>query len=235
MMTWERGYLNPQLEYGPYATAYMNSIQSELGIPSSGIYASSKHYAMIEYMYGLSIDTANSSALTALGSGELSYIGQYIGFKWPSVYAADFANNIQFIPASSFPGPNPYIGFSSAASGITYGTFTSSNPIQVGVFASVSVYRVILKFIAAVKWNGFNIIQIDELLSSILDTLGYVVIGGYTITIGSPFSQTDIASKTDVYINFNFNTANIGVGYLYMLQLVFNKICTMPQVQLSIS
>ena len=115
----QQAYLNPQLAQGPVAGAYLSAMQAELGIPLSGGY-SSKHYQSMEYLYNLSINTANSNGLVPLVSGELAGIGYLIGYPWPSVLASQFGGTFQFIPASSFPGVNPYIGFSSAISGATY-------------------------------------------------------------------------------------------------------------------
>lgn len=223
MITINNSFLNPQLAQGPVATAYLQSIQTELGIPFSGG-VSMKHYGIIEYFYNLSIDTANSFGI--LGSGELAGIGLLIGYPWPSVFSGDFLGTFQFIPASSFPGNNPSIGFSSALSGITNGTFQSANPAQNGVFVNVPVYRQILKFVAYIKWNKFTIPALDVLISGIVKYLGYTVNNSYTIKYGV---------GNDIFINFNISTANIGTGWLGVLQNIFNRVCTAPQVNLSIS
>lgn len=223
MISFQTGFINPQLENGPVATTYIKTIQAELGFAPSGI-SPSKHYNILEYFYSLSIDTANSFGIS--GSGELASIGYLIGYPWPSVFAADFAGNFQFIPATSFPGSNTLIGFSSAASGITYGTFISANPAQIGQYVNVPVYRQILKFIAQIKWNGFSIPAVDILISNVLKYLGYSLNNAYTI---------NYTTNNDIVINFNIATTNIGVGWLYVLQLVFNRVCTIPTVNLSIS
>lgn len=222
MITFRTGFINPQLENGPVATDYVQSMQAELGFAPSGINPS-KHYAIMEYFYSLSIDTANSFGI--LGSGELASIGYLVGYPWPSVFGADFGNNFQFISQASFPGTNPYIGFSDATLGITYGVFTSALPSQSGVYVSIPVYRQLLKFIASIKWNGFSIPATDKLIAGILDFLGLPLHNGYTILY---------VSNNDININFNLANDNIGVGWLYVLQLAFNRVTTVPQVSLSI-
>jgi len=222
MITFRTGFINPQLENGPVATAYIKSIQAELGFAPSGT-NSSKHYAIMEYFYNLSIDTANSFGI--LGSGELASIGMLVGYPWPSVFGADFGNNFQFISQAAFPGTNPYIGFSDATNNITYGVFTSAIPSQAGVYVSIPVYRQILKFIASIKWNGFSIPATDKLIAGILEFLGLPLSNGYTI---------NYVANNDININFNLANDNIGVGWLYVLQLAFNRVTTVPQVSLSI-
>ncbi len=222
MITFRTGFINPQLENGPIVTSYVKAIQAELGFSPSGI-NSSKHYAIMEYFYNLSIDTANSFGI--LGSGELASIGYLVGFPWPSVFGADFGNNFQFISAATFPGTNPYVGFSDATNGITYGVFTSAIPAQAGVYVSIPIYRQILKFVAAIKWNGFTIPAIDVLMAGILDYLGLPLANGYRISY---------VSNNDISIVFNVASDNIGVGWLYVLQLAMNRVTTVPQVSLSI-
>ncbi len=203
MITFRTGFINPQLENGPIVTSYVKAIQAELGFSPSGI-NSSKHYAIMEYFYNLSIDTANSFGI--LGSGELASIGYLVGFPWPS-------------------GTNPYVGFSDATNGITYGVFTSAIPAQAGVYVSIPIYRQILKFVAAIKWNGFTIPAIDVLMAGILDYLGLPLANGYRISY---------VSNNDISIVFNVASDNIGVGWLYVLQLAMNRVTTVPQVSLSI-
>jgi hypothetical protein len=222
MITFRTGFINPQLENGPIATTYIKSIQAELGFAPSGTNPS-KHYAIMEYFYNLSIDSANSFGI--LGSGELASIGYLVGFPWPSVFGAEFGNNFQFISEASFPGTNPSIGFSDATLGITYGTFTSAIPAQAGVYVSIPIYRQLLKFVAAIKWNGFTIPAIDLLMSNILNYLGLPLSNGYRILY---------VANNDISIVFNIANDNIGVGWLYVLQLAMNRVTTVPQVSLSI-
>jgi hypothetical protein len=228
------GYINPQLESGPYASSYFKGIQKELGFQYNDLTPPAGQYGILNYLYNLSIDTANSSSLAPVGSGELANIGMLIGYPWPSVYAANFNYNVfQFINSPDFPGTNVNIGFGDAVLGISHGRFASTEPGQAGIYIPVFAYRIILKFVAAVKWNGLNIVSLNNLLADFVVALGYNVSGAYTINFGD--GGPTVSQKTDIYVNFNMTTANIGGGWLYVLQDVFNRICTSPQVYLSIS
>jgi len=238
MISYQYGYLNPQLESGPYAKAYMESIQNELGFPETQSDNSFAHYAMVQYMYNLSLDTANSSALAPIGSELLDSIGKIIGYPWPSVFNADFGNNFQFIQAVNFPGSG-ITGFSGTD---VYGNvsplnglFTTANPSAGGNYLNVPAYVSILKFVAKIKWSGISIISIDQLLKDFLTSLGYVVTtGSYTIYIGNPNGGSTIVDTSDIFIRLSMSKSNIGVGYLYSLQYMFNKVCTAPQIQIGI-
>jgi len=223
MLSFQTGLINPQLGTGPIANAYFQAVQAEIGIPASGG-VPLRHYAILEYFYNLSIDSANSFGI--LGSGELASIGQLIGFPWPSVFSAGFQGSFAFIPASAFPGSSPQTGFSSALSSQVNGTFISANPSQVGQYVPVPAYRQILKFIASVKWNGLLIPIIDTLLANIVKYLGYNVTNAYTI---------NYTNTRNININFSASTANIGTGWLYVLQLIFSRVATVPTISLSIS
>jgi hypothetical protein len=239
MISYKAGYLNPQLESGPYASSYMKSVQAELGFPETQAENSYGHYSILQYLYNISIDSANSSGEAELGGELLDGIGRLVGYPWPSVYNADFENNFQFIKNVNFPGSGT-TGFSGVDQyGNIYalnGLFTSANPASLGVYLNVPAYRSILKFVARVKWSGVSVIAIDELLSEFLASVGQPVQpGSYSIYIGNPSGGSDISNMTDIFVSLDMGLANIGVGYLFSLQLMFNRVCTMPQIQIYIS
>jgi hypothetical protein len=197
-------YINPQLS-GPYATAM---IQGAFQVYS-------QYLPAIQYFYNLSIDTA--------ATPELFSIATYLGIGWPSY--TGFVNPFAFGDSATFPVVNYAYGFGDSSNPNTGGVFIDANGSGSALIPS-SELRQLLKAIAKTRQIGQITVQvIDEIIMSILVT------GTYTMNwvTGSSYSSGDIT--VDISMSAN---PSVNANTVYIIQTVFNAICTSPYVTISL-
>jgi hypothetical protein len=183
---------------GPYAQSTINGIQSSY----------EDTYALINYFYNLSIDTANEK--------ELEEIGKIIGLLRP------------FVP-SEYIIDNAFIFFGIQQSGarifdVNHGFSSLEHPENGGRLVSVNsatiklpldIYRQILKKFAYIKYNGLTFTSLDYLLS----------ISGANYE----FSWNEFH---DIVITID---SAVSVIFLYMYRKIFEFFATQPLILLQIT
>ncbi len=223
---------------GPYSQALVAAVQQEIDIRTPDI----------AYLLGLSIASA--------GATELATIGGIIGYPWPTAPAGTFdSNNFLFGAAASFPTISGLNGFAGVSSPGIGGLFSSATP-AIGNLIPIGFYRLLLTEVAFLKYNGLSMTIIDRIchvfgqLYTILQSGG----GNTWLTLGAaadfPNSSAlhGLSGVSAPYINeggklfgIGFNDSDIqvvfqtqiGAGYLYIIQQLFDRFTTSPQVFVS--
>jgi len=197
---------------------------------------------LLTYMHDLSIDTASRE--------QLINIGYLVGLPWPTV-PAGYLNDNGFLLGSYllFPETDPDhgVGALDGSSGGHLGSVYNN----VGDLIPIGLYRLILKAYAILKNENITIhsidvccaaigegyfIQIPRIFFEFGDSATYPVedpergFGGVGLSTGGPFASTDGSTASDIYIVFPSNTPAMNV---YVLQTIFNMICTAPRVFLA--
>jgi len=223
---------------GPYAQALVTAVQQEIDVRSPSI----------AYLFGLSIASA--------GPTELATIGGIIGYPWPTAPTGTFDdNNFIFGSAGSFPTISGLNGFAGVSSPGIGGLFSSATP-AVGNLIPIGFYRLLLTEVAFLKYNGLSMTIIDRICHVFgqLYTILQLGAGGNWLTLGaaSAFPNSSILqglsgvnppydaeggkffgvglNDSDIFIQFQ---TQIGAGYLYIIQQLFNRFTTSPQVFVS--
>jgi hypothetical protein len=153
------------------------------------------------YMYTVNIDTAYEK--------ELEEIGKLIGFPRPFVpneYLTD--NQFIFFDDSDTVTIDYDHGFSDLDFPEIGGRFTDID--QNLVKLPLDVYRPLLKKFAYIKYNGFSISTLDNLMSLTGDS--------YAISWNA---------NHDIEVTFTPALSSI---YVYVYELIFNIFCTNPTV-----
>lgn len=177
---------------GPYAQTLMKTVQAHFD----------QNLPVFDYFYTLSIDTA--------GPDQLAFIGQIVGYPWPSAPLGIFGdNNFTFGSAATFPIIDNLKGFADLAGSIG-GRLSSTNP-AVGNLIPIASYRLLLKQVAYLKFHGLTWISIVNICK----------VFGANFTVGYG------AIPGDIYITF---ITNIGSGNLWLIQNLFDKFTTAPMV-----
>lgn len=162
-----------------------------------------KNQWIIDYIATLSIDTADDTRIMTIGG--------IIGMPWPSAPSSAFDEaGFTFGVAAAFPLIDTAHGF--APHDGSYGGLFSSVFPTVGNLIPISAYRQLLKAVAKLKHDGLTLVTID----GICQLFG----NNYTITFGPGVNDSDI------YITWTLITA----GNLWLLQTIFDKFTTAPQV-----
>ena len=180
---------------GPYAQTFMETVQEHMDI----------YKPILEYFYTLSIETADTD--------QLAFIGQIVGYPWPSAPLGIFGNNnFVFGDAASFPVYDPLTGFGNLTGSIG-GRFSSADP-TVGNLIPMEQYRLLLTQVAYLKFHGLTWVSIVNICKAFGEdfTIGYGTIPG------------------DIYISF---ITDIGPGSLWLIQKLFDKFTTAPMVFVS--
>jgi hypothetical protein len=214
----------------------MNAIQAEID----------KRQPIIDYFNNTSIDNSEGD--------QLSTIGGIIGFPWPNAPTGIFGdNNFLFGEAADAPEFDNLTGF--GGDGLTIGGLLSSATPEIGNRIPIDVYRLLLTQVAYLKSHGLTLKAIDQICSvfgaeytiMFLDDTGNFILGfaadfpvldaehglsGVTPpydTMGGKLSGVGI-SNADIFVTFQ---TQIGSGYLWLIQQVFAKFTTTPQVFVS--
>lgn len=223
---------------GPYAQALISAVQQEIAVRDPDI----------AYLFSLSIASA--------GPIELATIGGIIGYPWPTAPTGTFdQNNFIFGAAASFPTISGLNGFAGVSSPGIGGLFSSATP-AVGNLIPIAFYRLLLTQVAFLKYNGLSMTIIDQICHVFGPqyTIEQLGAAGNWFTLGAAAdfpnsSATQGLSGTtppynteggrlfgvmlnDSDIQVVFQT-QIGAGYLYIIQQLFNRFCTSPQVFVS--
>ena len=166
-----------------------------------------EYLPIIEYFYELAIDTAEPE--------QLAFIGLIVGYPWPAAPSGIFGdNNFVFGEEADFPVIDNLTGFGDLTGSIG-GLFSSSNP-AIGNLIPIFQYRILLKQVAYLKFHGLTLVSIDKVCQ---------VFGpSYTIDFGP------LAGGSDIYIGF---ITQIGPANLWVIQKIFEKFTTAPQVFVS--
>jgi len=226
---------------GPYAQTFMQAIDNELAVNDD----------IIAYIYLLSIQTAVGT--------ELSTIGGIIGYPWPNAPTGIFGdNNFLFGAAADFPLYDNLTGFGSTEDEAIGGLLSSSSP-AIGNQIPIAFYRLLLVEVALIKASGLSMIAIDRLckvfgeeyiIEQTANANNYLTLDSYTEypeeseTMGltgldpiyanrGGFLWTSDPSQhpdSDIYITF---ITQIGPGYLWLIQQIFNRFTTAPQIFVS--
>lgn len=233
---------DPNLAYqfnGPYSQDLMAAVQSEIDLKDP----------IIAYLFQLSIATAEAT--------ELATIGGIIGYPWPSAPTGTFdSNNFIFGSAATFPTISGLNGFAGVDSPGIGGQFTSATP-AVGNLIPISFYRLLLTEVAFLKANGLSYVSIDRICHVFgpLYTFSNPDIIGNFLQLGDAASFPTLStmhglsgvnppylgaeggllnsaipggiSDSDIYITFQ---TNIGSGYLWLIQNLFDRFTTAPQI-----
>lgn len=227
---------------GPYAQALIAAVQQEIDVRNPDI----------AYLYNLAIDDANET--------ELATIGGIIGYPWPTAPIGTFNNNnFLFGSQASFPTISGLNGFAGVDDpGV--GGLLSSSTSAVGNLIPIGFYRLLLTQVAILKAEGLNLITIDKIC--FVFGAQYQILQPYTntnwFTLGA-FADFPNSSATkglsgasapyldsqggrlfaadpsqypdsDIYIVFQ---TQIGAGYLFILQALFDRFTTAPHVFVS--
>ncbi len=223
---------------GPYAQSLITAVQQEIDIRTPDI----------AYLFGLSIASA--------GPTELATIGGIVGYPWPTAPTGTFDNNnFLFGSAAGFPTISGLNGFAGVSSPGIGGLFSSATP-AVGNLIPIGFYRLLLTEVAFLKFNGLSMTIIDRICHvfgqsyTILQTGG----AGIWLTLGAaadfpnssatqglsgvspPFSTEGGKlfgvgfNDSDIQVVFQ---TQIGAGYLFILQQLFDRFCVSPQVFVS--
>jgi hypothetical protein len=202
-----------------------------------------KRQPLIDYFNDLSIATAQGD--------QLATIGGIIGFPWPNAPTGIFGdNNFLFGAAADDPESDPLTGFGGIDT-TTGGLLSSATP-AIGNLIPIDFYRLLLTQVAYLKSHGLTFKAIDQICSvfgplyTILfseDTGSFILgdnasfptldadhgLSGVTPpydTMGGMLGGVGIANS-DIFITFQ---TQIGTGYLWLIQQVFEKFTTAPQV-----
>ncbi len=217
-------YLAKQLS-GPLAQGTIDTVLAQY-TPSDEI---------LQYWYGLSIDTA--------ADAELEAIGYLVGLPWPAAPAGTLDDN-SFILGSAalYPTASP-LGLSGVGL-LTGGVLGSDGASEAGLIPS-SAYRIILVAYAYLKWNGLNWRTIDAIAAS-FGELDYVFTDyeGTALTLGSSSTYPEYSAllglstgrlsstssafpDSDIIINY---LTPISLANLWIINLIFDSVCTAPKV-----
>lgn len=197
-----------------------------------------------DYYYNINIDNALAY--------DLYNIGLLIGLPWPSAPASTFDGTaFIFGTVDTFPVIDYQQGFGTISDLTIGGLWTSVTPTDVDLIP-INFYRSLLKAFAFAKYNGITIHTIDVLAKvfsedyligySNLFTFGagddpeYAPFTGFSTDgggIGGILGPDSMPSVTTGDIHLIFLT-NIGPGNLYVIQKVFDVLCTTPKVICSI-
>ena len=147
--------------------------------------------AIEQYLYNLSIDTADET--------ELENIGLIVGYPRPLVPEGFNEENL-FIFTTVPMSTSLLTGFSTVGSEVG-GKFTSVAPSESN-YMSLELYRSMLKKVALIKRNGITLNSVDQIAKLITDD--------YTITWNS---------DKDIVLTFNTAIGYINVWILTQLFL----------------
>lgn len=222
----------------PISQDTMQSVQTEIDLRDPAIL----------YLAQLSIATA--------GATELATIGGIIGYPWPLAPTGTFDNNnFIFGSSASFPTVSGLNGFAGVNSPGIGGQFVSASP-AIGNLVPIAFYRLLLTQVAYLKANGLSYTVIDQICQIFGPnyTFGNPTLNSNFLTLGaaasfptlsvmnglsgfsSPFNaEGGLLSSavpgaipdSDIYITFH---TQIGAGYLWILQNLFFRFTTAPQV-----
>ncbi len=197
-----------------------------------------------DYYKSLNIDNALP--------GDLYNIGLWIGLPWPTQSASTF-DGTAFIFGSylTFPIIDYNQGLGSVSDLTIGGTLGSINPSD-AEYIPITFYKSLLKAFAYAKYHGITIKTIDTIARSFSDDYLIGFREFFTFSDGSepdvdPFrgfsdDQGDgggllapdvVISDSGYDINLIFLT-NIGPGNLWVVQTVFDRLCTNTKVVCSI-
>ena len=232
---------DPNLAYqfsDPISQDTMQAVQSEIDLRDPAIL----------YLTQLSIATA--------GATELATIGGIIGYPWPLAPIGTFdSNDFIFGAAASFPTISGLNGFAGVNSPGIGGQFISASP-AVGNHVPIAFYRLLLTQVAILKAQGLSYTVMDAICHVFGQsyTFSNPLISGNFLTLGSAASFPTLStmeglsgvnapydaegglfstaipggiSDSDIYITFH---TQIGAGYLWILQNLFLRFTTAPQV-----
>jgi len=216
---------------GSLASNFMDTILSQY-TPSD---------PMLTYWYNLSIDTASSNELVA--------IGYLVGLPWPSAPDNTYITNaFKTGSASSYPADGTINGLSGI--GLSTGGYLTSAIPSPNNLIPIQSYRNLLKAYAHAKWYGMSLGTIDAIVASFGNSQ-YVFLHNFTLGAAADYPVTDlllglsgvglitggrlssttgstfIASGTDITISY---ITQVTTAELWAIQNLFNQICTSPQV-----
>lgn len=223
---------------GPYTQALVSAVQQEIDLRDPDI----------AYLFSLSLASA--------GPTELATIGGIIGYPWPTSPTGTFSdNNFIFGAAASFPTISGLNGFAGVDSPGVGGLFSSATP-SVGNLIPIAFYRLLLAQVAFLKYNGLSMTIIDQIChvfgqNYTIQQAGSVntwFMLGAAADFPNSSSTHGLAGVTPPFdveggklFGTGFNDSDIivefqtqiGAGYLYIIQQLFNRFCTSPQVFVS--
>lgn len=220
---------------GPYVQALVSAIQTEID----------KRNFIILYFEALTIQNANADQLANLG-----YI---VGYPWPNGPTGIFNdNNFTYDTYTLFPEINPLISFGSLDG--TVGGLLSSTTPAVGNLIPIQTYRNLLTQVAYMKYNGMSLASIDKICKVFGSSYTINSAGAYNSDfifgdaalapqvdaaqgfsngnaglVGGELSSMTPGVLPDSDIKITFQTY-IGTGNLYIIQQVFNRFTTAPQI-----
>ncbi len=199
------------------------------------------------YLANLNLDNA--------AEAELYNLGLWIGLPWPTTSSDAFDGlSFRFGDISEFPEYNPQEGFGDVNDPTIGGLWSSLNPTDIARIP-IAKYRLLLEWFAYAKKNGITLYTIDKI--AFVFSENYIIgIGDYFLfgegdtpeidyfhgftdedgLIGGAlgYGSDPDALSTGVDISLIF-TEDIGSGNLWVIQDIFNRLCTSQQVICSIN
>lgn len=227
-------YLAPQFS-GTEVQLLINTICDEYNLPE----------AIANYFRNINIDNALAD--------DLYNIGLWIGLPWPTADPIIFTDNVfTFGHVEDFPEYKPLTGFGSVFNPTIGGLFSSLNPAETERIP-IDKYRVLLKAFAYAKYHGITLHTIDVLAKVFSDTYligfhdSWFLFGpgseptpdefhGFSddiADVGGALAPDVDTTVVDWDIDLIFLN-DIGSGNLYVIQRVFDQLCTDVQVICSI-
>jgi hypothetical protein len=163
---------------------------------------------ILDYFYGLSIDTASDD--------ELIIIGLLIGVPWPTAPSGTFDDSLFVFGEDGDLGE--VIDFTrgfgdreTGRGGILVGSSYVSSQIM-----PVAQYRLLLKAIAKLKLKGLSFVVLDEIVSIFAETYVYL---------------WDLSSPTDIHVKIS--STEVSAGEQFILQKIFDRFATDPYIEVS--
>lgn len=251
---------NPNLSNqmsGPYAQGVVNSFQHEFDTYTAQILSYYENLSIATA--DVITDSSGNPILNTYN--DLESIGLYVGYPWPVAPIGTFNSNNLTLTTYTGSSTSP-IGLSAADGSFTGGVLTSSS-VASGTLIPSAFYRLMLTAIAYIKYNGLTYNTLDKIITTFCNSpnnptgqfqylqrpntnLNLFTMGTTTAYSGlgslngwSSVGQT-YGGKMPSYTFSNLNS-DILVRYLspvtsaviYMLQNIFNFICTSPSVAVS--
>lgn len=212
-------YLNRHLNGGKIQTV-INGIE--------GSFNATKPF--LSYLSSLSLDNANEK--------EIERIGVLIGFARPSLPVGIDDNVFTFCDIDADPLYDNKRGFGDVHDPSIGGALTDDNNPALNKKLDISYYRILLKCVAWLKYNGLSVWSIDKMLSNFFITYQQGM-GAFAYALGSDDQDMSFVPVPYLRYEFKYNEYNdliikfidtVPSTIVWILQSIFDIFCTDEKV-----